>query len=742
MIAALIFITLARHGHSDLLQQRFSFEGPAATVSQVLASLSSATGTTLTVSGPISKDILILSFRDAPLGEVLKEIGQATSASWTSRGDGYVLSRSSQDVASITERLRSEIREPLRTLLDEMGQFQDRVGPLTFEKMLARYENERLEEQRRFDSRDIANQVSEEVESNNYDYERDRQHRLAASLEFSAGSRFILGLLRRLGPDELAKLCAGSHTAIVLATNPTKLERPLTVSASQWRQFVAENNASAAAFEKVHEKDKVEEDDEDSLRVFSAGAIRFAEQATKIAAQLPRKVILKLNPMIDDTAAIYVEMNCYGQDGSQLMGAFVGLESMQVGKADTEAPSQALGEPVLEISPLGREYANLISWDSRDDRGRKPSADLLERLLRPDAYEPLSLLASEALIKASAQRGRNLAACLPDSYINCGFGLDDLKATSSSVLEFFGGYGSRLEDRDGWFLIRPADPQWDTECRLSRNALTQLKRAVARTNMVTIGDYAAYAAKTNNDTEGTANDICESEFHSLMSDASFDPFWLAKAYGSLTEIQRMTLRRGGRVYFGELMPAVKETFLRFFLEDARVDLQEVFPQSEDELEDAKQLYSDLEREKTQFFVHGLDSHGWIELQEQSDAELEMLYVDADGGTVSTSSSEEGIALILYMRNHPELQDKDSDPIDYSKAKFCPSTRLRASFTFNLAPYLTCSAELSHHVEDPKDAFTLQNLPANLVQRLPEYFKQFDQQVKDGELGPPPPKAKH
>lgn len=729
MISAAIFLAVAWQGQADVLQQRFSFESPAATVSRVLASLSSATGTTLTVSGPISKDILILSFRDAPLGQVLGKIGQATSASWTSRKGGFVLSRSSRDVASINEELRSELRGPLRALLDEVSQYQDGVGPLTYEKARAKYEKQQDEQQRRsFDDGDGFHSSADIVR----DYDQEVRDVLASKLEFDAGSRFALRLLRTLGADELAKLCAGSHKDIVLATDPTKLQRPLTVTASQWRQFVAEHNASVAAYESVYPK----EEEEEGTIVYS-GWRRFGPGST-LAAEMPRKVILELTPRIYDRPELWVQLSCFGQDGSSLVGGYSHLVSLQARRPESRESSKGVEEAPLEISPLGRAFADLTRWNRRDDHSYKPDPTLLQQLMKPDVYEPLSLLASEALIKASAQRGRNLAACLPDSYAVYGFGMEDRKAGAASVLEYFEGTGPRLADADGWFTIRLEDPQWETECRLNRSALAQLIQTAVRTDVVTIDDYAAYAARTNNDTEGIANSICDAELHSLKSDAIFDSFWLAKFYGSLSPLQRLILKRGGRVYLGELPPSVKETLLRFFIEEDQLELQEDYPESDYGSSEPTRLYSDLALERTQFFAYGLEPSGWIGLKAESEPDMEMIYFDAEGRSVGTNSSDESVALLLYMQKHPELSGTEPDPIDYSKASFHPRTRMSANFKFHVAPYVTCSASLMHTFEDPKDAFTLENLPADLRQRLAEFFKRFDQQVKDGEIGPPPP----
>ncbi len=66
----------------DGLGSHVTFTAPAETVEKALVSLSQTAGVSLSVEGPIAKDIVVLRFQDVPLADALKNIARVTAAEW------------------------------------------------------------------------------------------------------------------------------------------------------------------------------------------------------------------------------------------------------------------------------------------------------------------------------------------------------------------------------------------------------------------------------------------------------------------------------------------------------------------------------------------------------------------------------------------------------------------------------------------------------------------------------------
>ena len=77
------------------LSAKFSFKAPAARAKSLVGSLGKAAGVSLSTSGNVGEDVLVLNLTDVTVAEAMKRIAETLHAEWQKDGEGYVLSRGS-----------------------------------------------------------------------------------------------------------------------------------------------------------------------------------------------------------------------------------------------------------------------------------------------------------------------------------------------------------------------------------------------------------------------------------------------------------------------------------------------------------------------------------------------------------------------------------------------------------------------------------------------------------------------
>ena len=63
--------------------------------------------------------------------------------------------------------------------------------------------------------------------------------------------------------------------------------------------------------------------------------------------------------------------------------------------------------------------------------------------------------------------------------------------------------------------------------------------------------------------------------------------------------------------------------------------------------------------------------------------------------------------------------------------------IRLNFGFHLAPNVSLSDSLTDQIFESPKGYALDKLSESVLKQVADFFKKFDEQVKKGELGPPP-----
>ncbi|MFI5385347.1 MAG: hypothetical protein ACHQ50_04415 [Fimbriimonadales bacterium] len=707
MFLATLISAAVLHAQDDALVRHVTFTASAGTVESVLASLSRTAGTSLTVDGPISKDIIVLRFDDVPLNDALKNVARVTTAQWQATKSGYRLIRINRELDSMWAEIRRESRQQLSDLIPKASKAMAEAGPLTQDKVLSWL-------------RDVDRRREAEVPEldDNARQMRDARESLADSAE----ARVLLKIVEGIRLDELAAICADQKD-VVLATDPTALEIPLTIDPKIWPDFVAEHNASVRAYDEAYPPDAEE---------FFTGGLRRARPET-ILRNSPTKVILTLLPRLGSNPSLIIEGSFYDSNGDLMVSGTLYIQELTKTASAANDPPPKTDSPLV-LSDQAREMAKLIYNGRPEIETLRPSPELRKKMFHPDDYEPLSLLASEVLLQTAKQRKENLAACLPDlAYVTVGSGADDPKSSPASILDDLNDGNTQCVEENGWLIVRPTNPVAATASRLNRRALARLLQAGAQTGSLSIDDFATFAYTTDNDESGIAGTMASVALRKDWIAAAANDWFLSKFYGSLTPEQKNSLKQGGKVFFRGLSPQQGDWIVRSLLAGIRTpfDLIQETDGTEGQAS-GRRTWTDLMLRPTEFLAKGLDPNGWISLKAGSEAAIDLEYRESDGQTVSESSNIEGLAMQLYVLKHPKLQSGDEHSIDQVRAH----TDVELAFTFHLDIGLSVRGSLTDRIDDPGSGYALDKLPEGMRKQILELFKKFDEQVKKGEIVPP------
>lgn len=124
-----------------------------------------------------------------------------------------------------------------------------------------------------------------------------------------------------------------------------------------------------------------------------------------------------------------------------------------------------------------------------------PSPEMIQKVIRPDQFEPLSFVLGPALAETARRRGHGLVANLPDILMGEAE-VRDGKVDLNELERRLALAAVRHDDTGPIELVVPGDPLRAREIRVDRHALASLASAVHAQGMLRLDDLANYAAAT------------------------------------------------------------------------------------------------------------------------------------------------------------------------------------------------------------------------------------------------------
>lgn len=522
-----------------------SFHGPAMRVGPLLGALSSASGTKMKASTELDRLVALVDVDSVAAPALREELADALDARWKQEGDTFIL-----------------IPSPMKERAEEQQNYAIRLKIVNETLAMA---GKGLAD--KFDGQSAANLAQRlvtlrgQINSNPGD-QNLRQEYEAANRQ-GPTRRVLLRLLQTLPREDLAQLDQGDH--IVYAFKPTRLQRSFSGKAVElFTDFFREQELFAKALSTLNVPDPT-----DGQMVNEPLAWREGFDAE------PSGFYLSAGFAYNEALLCNL---CHQSDGFPTTIA----QFFQRGPSDdaiyriASDPNPKKEEPI-ELSEDSKAFLEFsrATFPGATKPREEVSPALAKKLADPARYDPLSLLATDALRAIAKERHQNLVAWVPDSMfmlplfpaMSRPLSLSTIKTlvTSSSM-----GLDSTTEG--GWLLMKPKNPYRARKAADDRNAMARIAKA-ALAGHISLDDYANYAASCNHgpyDGLGTSYAfLIDPAFGSMSDGTDWDALRL---FGSFDPMARTNLAKGEGIAFRALSDRQKNivrkiTFARLIQSD-------------------------------------------------------------------------------------------------------------------------------------------------------------------------------
>jgi len=455
-----------------------NYKTVAVPLSRALEEISKASGAKLKAAQLTEKETVVISVKGMPLSQVKARLATAVVGVWTKLDDG-------------TEQLGADLTARLAL---SRAASQKRIQEL----------DEALKGLR--ESLVVKNAAKPKTNTEDEDFD---------FVNSSAATRLIAQMTIGFRAVDLAGIPQGDR--IVYSTQANSMQRQLNAQGLQkvMAEFIAEHNVQADAMKNgMSEIDPAMAEQMQKAKEMFGGLVadpkRIEAAPTKLLLVVERGGMfgfmgdsIEFNMIAFDSKGQVLASSTHPMGGSARMGMAVEASTTAVGP-DTpvknppqeQKPEDPRLKKNIELSPIAMELKSMTSFMNPGQSEKKPSAELLEHVMRPDLYDPLSFEYSESLIALEEALGNNLVACVPDSRMDFGMmggaGRSETLATFNVRIE--NDDDIFVERKDGWATIRQVDPEASRAIKVDRKGFAAFLANVKSTVVPSLDALANYAA--------------------------------------------------------------------------------------------------------------------------------------------------------------------------------------------------------------------------------------------------------
>lgn len=705
-LLALIAASLLRQPPQDV---KVDFECAGAPVPQLVADLAKASGVALFAPTVFKSDVVVLRVEKTPLKDVMARLADLCAAEWQTSGGGFQL------VVSPEKRRAEQARE--RKL--QIAGF-DRALEKERKKMAA------LRPWGKDDAESVAIALSEMLKSMSQPGDDGSRYQALQAVEArSPSGRAMTRILGSLDPRVLADLPDGDR--VVFSTAPTRMQRPMPGSViSAMSGLAAEQNSWAAALAKLPK------DPNQRPSMYSSSMESSQPYPDKVG-----KVLLAISKRGFPTGEASASLWLYVADpkGHTIVKTFGNLSDPQ---SRVEPLKPKPNEPKIEASPYAKAIMGVM--DGNHAMNQPLPAELRDKLLNPEKFEPLALVTGDALVRVATSRHENLAALLPDYTIYVGAFAARENFTASMFLQSFAMMGLVGAETNGWLEITPQAPTETRRERADRSVLGRFLRATVPAGRADLDALSTYAASI----EGDLNySIGFGLIQALLPrSGDYTDGQLLRFYGQLTPATRQALEGGQKLVVSSLGAPALETLRHMIYGSENGTLQPIYRPGVDSPESQADFYNGILHEPTEILGDGIPSDSTMEMPIQSETVLlAPAYVGSSGANYGARPMGAGeVAQMLLWKEKPEAMPGWQVDPDWDKHKFNLSTRRELHMHFTFADRCEMRRTLTDTKPSTSPAVPYDQLPADFRKQVKDFLDSMRKYNNGGESGggtPPP-----
>ena len=510
-----------------------TYECKAKPVQAVLDDLSRLSGLKLSTRTEMQPEIVLVSVDKLPVETLLDRLAKVTSGQWEGATAGYILA------PNLSARQKEQNAETAK--LAEIYR------------------------------RDVDAGLADAEKAANAPPEKPKKDGNMTSWSYdpvSATSNIVIYKLLKLADyDAIARLPDTTYRLVWASNAPTATQVSLQEGGLEIaREWVAAHNAASKKLKSAEKTFDVEEE------------FHEADQPqNKEVEGAPAKVVLAVSKS-NKRSLLSVSATCYDRNGNELLTANGNVSDPQ---SDSVVAPPPKSTTKINFSEEAKQFRQIFEISEPGEASLpKPSVEFLAKAVQIDKFDPLSYVASEALLAYAKSKGRQLIADIPDSFpgvtapdstpdivagldqsgmawglMQIGWGSPSVK-TLEDVEEALGPSGCiQAEDGGQILCIMPSSPALDRSTRVDRRQLRALSDSDPDSVLPSLDMLAAYAVHNPSLYENPVSAIFTNRF--LRGAMIGGELWEGLRFlGLLNPTQRASLEGGGTLPLASLsLPA-------------------------------------------------------------------------------------------------------------------------------------------------------------------------------------------
>jgi len=709
-------VALGARGQSDpkiTLTVQASYAGVA------LQELGAAGHVQLLTSPQTARDVICFQLKDVPLSEAMARIAGAVDGTWKQVGQSYRLIRTAKQQS---DESRKEFDETVRSIRKSIKKRADEL-----QKMTAWNADE---------ADALATKVQALIRAFNpkvYNGDWIRQ-----GDQFSNQTpigRALTKIVAALDPIELSSL--PSHMKAVWSSNPTPTQKLFTSKLLPiGDEFVKGQADWAAAIDKHQLKAPVT----DGFAHYVGGLRAFKDHANGTV----QAILLSVTPQ-GPKNGFYCDLTAYDEKGKIIAQANTILSNS--GADNKELPAMPTPTDEEKIKLDADALALLANRNTSPGRAKKLAGSLLNKLIRPEQFDPLSIFLSPKLIQAATIKKVNMVAHLTDDMFNPDAYFSTKETTVDDFLRKNVSSAGTVELTDGWLTVRPKRP---SECRsrqADRTELGKYLRKLATGRPFSIDELAAFALSLPD----TVDNFMPTSMSGFIRTERFDDYEpnMLRLYGLLTQNQKSTMANGG-IRFGAL-GSEELSYVNRLIYKMRPNIGYQAPSgqpAEQTKADEEVFNSDLMREATELLPNGIPRQGLLTLELKNTNAAFAFVADSDldlSGASGSAKSARELAWCRYSQERPDLFPVKDKSFTYNLNRVLFGRQVSMTFSFQFTPTILTIYALNDTNLRDFQSMTLNDLPDDFKKEFQDAYNHYVMvyaNAKPGQLngvgsGPPP-----
>lgn len=747
LITTLAMFTALAAQDTDPMTKVISLESRAASIQTIVQKLEDLSGVKLKVEETLRSDILFVQVDDVTVQQVMDKIAWTTYAKWVKGDDGVLRLMPDVNALKVIKDARyakrlAEVREALKQKISGKG---DMVTTMPFAGPEAGAAPDEPTE---------APAPPEQAEK------VDKNVPQPPPAPMPPEPELLRELLKQVRPEVLAGMIAPAR--VVYATPNTQMQYPLSGLGPAMQRWFALNNERAAWDAKQPKEENPEMDNmPEWIKMFS----EFGKQEDrKVLQEVPAKVSLSFT-MEDGMfqtmmgRGISIELRVYdrtgkiiGQGGDYLnvsMGSdrqrmIEDMMAERTGKKPEKKEEPPLDIPngKLEVEPISADFDKLATFgDTESFLSYQPTPELLERMQRPDLYDPLSFKISDYLKSTAKVTKLDVIAHLSDQATSASnfFGNKSMPDVHAYYRALQSDTGQELKKDGGWLELRPKNPDLIRKSRFDRSSLAKLIASVKDKELPSLDDMADYAAVN----EPPSENPLVSSYIFYFTPNLFDSMpgmqgtWgVLRLYGRLTISQRNSLAQGGKIPIGSLDNFQKDAARRLLFDSKPRLMTAESEATRQKMEKENPMMfiasafgdsgmfgsKDYANEPTEVMPNGLPADGFLEASVKEEEMAVMVSDDTAKARKLGAFGADELALIIFFMEEMNM------PGMPSFKHFRPGDRKLVDLTVRVSPNAFLREKLVHNrMQKDTKTVQLEGLPTGLRTRIQDRIAMIKKQ---------------